>query len=154
AEYESSLAGVEDEEPRTGSPGAAAVAAAAAPAPIEKDEPAGDGTLGLVVPAAAAVAATTGSGRAPSRDDPSAPGETIRAPIPPAAAGAGTALAPTASAPTRAGSAGAAGRGGIRTPWLIGGAILALALLIGAVGVYLLLPSATIAVTPKQEPVG
>ncbi len=48
----------------------------------------------------------------------------------------------------------AAGRGGIRTPWLIGGAILALALLIGAVGVYLLLPSATIAVTPRPEPVG
>jgi hypothetical protein len=43
---------------------------------------------------------------------------------------------------------------GARTPWLIGGAILALALLVGGVGVYLLLPSATIAVTPKQEPIG
>ena len=59
---------------------------------------------------------------------------------------------PRPAAPSRAGSAG--GRGGIRTPWLIGGAILALALLIGAVGIYLLLPSATIAVTPRPEPVG
>jgi hypothetical protein len=42
-------------------------------------------------------------------------------------------------------------KGGVRTPWLIGGAILALALLVGGVGVYLLLPSATIAVTPKTE---
>src|SRR6185503_16750226 len=44
--------------------------------------------------------------------------------------------------------------GGIRTPWLIGGAILALALLVGAVGIYLLLPSATVAVTRKTERIG
>ena len=49
---------------------------------------------------------------------------------------------------------GSAASGGVRTPWLIGGAILALALLVGAVGIYLLLPSATIAVTPKTERIG
>ena len=153
AEYESSLAGLENEESPARGRGAAAVVAAT-PARTEPDEPAGDGTLGLVVPAAAAAAATAGSGRATSAGDPLGPGETVRAPIYPAgaAAGAGAALASTPTAPSRAGSA--AGRGGIRTPWLIGGAILALALLIGAVGVYLLLPSATIAVTPRPEPVG
>ncbi len=46
------------------------------------------------------------------------------------------------------------GQRGIRTPWLIGGGILALAVLVGAVGIYLLLPSATIVVTPRPEPVG
>ncbi len=42
----------------------------------------------------------------------------------------------------------------VRTPWLIGAGILALAVLVGAAGVYLLLPSATIVVTPRPEPVG
>jgi hypothetical protein len=46
------------------------------------------------------------------------------------------------------------GRGGSRTPWLIGAGILGLAVLVGLVGAYLLLPSATIAVTPRPEPVG
>ena len=49
---------------------------------------------------------------------------------------------------------GRVGRVDIRTPWLVGGAILALALLVAGVGAYLVLPSATIAVTPRPEAVG
>jgi hypothetical protein len=46
------------------------------------------------------------------------------------------------------------GGGRTRAPWLIGAAILALAILVAGVGLYLLLPSAAIAVTPHQEQVG
>ena len=46
-------------------------------------------------------------------------------------------------------------RGGSRrTPIAIGLAVLALALLVGAVGAYLFLPSASIIVTPKSETLG
>ena len=38
--------------------------------------------------------------------------------------------------------------------WLIGAAILGLAVLVAGVGAYLLLPSATVVVTPRPEPVG
>ncbi len=41
-----------------------------------------------------------------------------------------------------------------RTPVLIGMAVLALAVVVGAVAAYLLLPSATIAITPRQETIG
>ena len=41
-----------------------------------------------------------------------------------------------------------------RTPVLIGMAVLALAVVVGAVAAYLLLPSATIAITPRQESIG
>jgi len=41
-----------------------------------------------------------------------------------------------------------------RTPVLIGLAVLALAVVVGAVAAYLLLPSATIAITPRQETIG
>ena len=172
AEYETAMAGADDDGPRpaTTVPVVAATAAAAAPA-VEAAEPAGevpvsgppgaatpppeaesDGTLGLVVPVAAVGAATLAS----------PPGDTIRAsvhvdsevrgyprPAPPTSpAGAGTG-GPLAALTDRW-----AGRGGVRTPWLIGGAILALALLVGVVGIYMLLPSATIAVTPRAEQVG
>jgi hypothetical protein len=156
AEYEGSLAGVDDEpRPATDVPVVpAAVAATASGAtgsptstratePETGSEPAPDGTLGLVVPAAAAAAAVL-------------PGETVRSsvprgptyerqpPEPPARPGA-AAPAPTSRA---------RGRIDIRTPWLVGGAILALAVLIAGVGAYLVLPSATIAVTPRPEGVG
>ena len=44
--------------------------------------------------------------------------------------------------------------GGRRTPIAVGLAVLALALLVGVVGAYLFLPSATIVVTPKTETIG
>ncbi|MGK2850455.1 MAG: baseplate J/gp47 family protein [Candidatus Limnocylindrales bacterium] len=71
---------------------------------------------------------------------------------------------PTARAP-RPGSSGpdrprperverpARGRIGA-TPVLIGGAVLALAVVVGAVSAFLLLPSATVAITPRQETIG
>ncbi len=41
-----------------------------------------------------------------------------------------------------------------RTPILIGLAVLALAVLVGGVGAYLLLPSATVVITPRQAAIG
>jgi hypothetical protein len=40
------------------------------------------------------------------------------------------------------------------TPLAIGGAVLALAVVVGGVGAYLLLPSATVVVTPRDETIG
>ena len=167
AEYESAMAGADDEGPRpaTTVPVVAAAAAAAATAdrvgrargePSSRVDPAAaapptepesDGTLGLVVPVAAVGAATLAG----------PPGDTIRAPVhvdsevpryprpaPPTSPADGGTRGPLAALTDRFG-----GSDGVRTPWLIGGAILALALLVGAIGIYLLLPSATIAVTPR-----
>jgi hypothetical protein len=171
AEYESAMAGADDEgsRPETTVPVVAATAVAAVPdvevlEPAEPEpaiEPAAaaapdrdsDGTLGLVVPAAV-VGATTLAGP---------PGDTIRAPVhvesdvpryprpapPPTSSAGGGTRGPFAALTDRFG-----GSDGIQTPWLIGGAILALALLVGAIGIYLLLPSATIAVTPRTERIG
>jgi hypothetical protein len=174
AEYESATAGADDDDPRpaTAVPVVAASVVAAAPEPaavVETDdaeeagepeeaiEPASDGTLGLVVPVAAVAAGASAAGAIAGP-----PGDTIRAPVhvdpevtryprpAPPKQPTGTAdRGPFAALTDRL-----ATRGGVRTPWLIGGAILALALLVGAVGIYLLLPSATIAVTPKAERIG
>jgi hypothetical protein len=46
------------------------------------------------------------------------------------------------------------GRSIPRTPLLIGAGILALAVLVGAVGAYVLLPSASVVVTPQKQSVG
>jgi len=186
AEYETSLAGVDD-EPAAGAevgPATAAVAAtaaSAAPAILEEapapgEPPAGveasvaaelatrdeapdatpasdasDGTLGLIVPTAAAAATVAPAGPAGT------PGETARTPWPgpspapdlPPTDHATRPVGPAAGSAVRGG-----GRAGVRTPWLIGGAILALAILVGGVGAFVLLPSATIVVTPRPEPVG
>jgi hypothetical protein len=177
AEYESATAGAEDDGPRpeTAVPvvAASAIVAAAEPAAahetddaaaIEEDrepeEPASDGTLGLVVPVTAVAAGAAGAAALGAVAAP--PSDTIRAPVhvdpvvsryprpAPTTQPTGTAdRGPFAALTDRLGA-----RGGVRTPWLIGGAILALALLVGAVGIYLLLPSATIAVTPRTERIG
>jgi hypothetical protein len=175
AEYESATAGAEDEDgprPATAVPVVAASVVAPAPEPAavvvnddveepgeqtEPDEPASDGTLGLVVPVAAVAAGAT-----PAGPIAAPPGDTIRAPVHldpevsryprPAPPTQPTGIANRG--PLAALSDRLAARDGVRTPWLIGGAILALALLVGAVGIYLLLPSATIAVTPKTERIG
>src|SRR6478735_7192657 len=147
-----SVAEYEAAETGTGTAGSAATAdpgGAAVVAPIAREDPAvtptSDGTLGLAVGAAAVAGADPSSTvRAPvSREVTRAP-----APRPDASGGgAGSGQPPVAT--------DASDRGGsrIRTPWLIGGAILALALLVGAVGAYVLLPSATIVVTPRPEPI-
>ena len=144
--------------------GAAAAAAAAAmtAAAAEHDEAPGCGTLGLVAPAAAAAAAAAAATCARRRCRSGA--DAVRArrarsgrrsharPRRPRRAAAATSGRP---APRRLRPRAVRGAWrSIRTPWLIGGGILALALLVGAVGAYLLLPSATIVVTPRPEPVG
>ena len=139
---------VEAEEPAEPEPAIEPAAAAAA-----QSETDSDGTLGLVVPAAAVGAATLAGPpgdtiRAPVHVDSDVPRYPRPAPPPTSAAGGGT-RGPLAALTDRFG-----GSDGVRTPWLIGGAILALALLVGAIGIYLLLPSATIAVTPKTERIG
>ena len=61
----------------------------------------------------------------------------------------------TQDVPVRGGSVTrGAGRAVSRTPLLVGLGAIALALLIGGVGAYLVLPSATIVVAPKEEQVG
>jgi hypothetical protein len=111
-----------------------------------------DGTLGLIVPASVAAAAAMPP--EPSTDT----ARTIpMRPMPTAAAAALPGSGAPAGAGSRSGTIARPGilaRGGTRTPWLIGGGILALAVLIAGIGIYLLLPSATIVVTPKPEPVG
>jgi hypothetical protein len=110
-----------------------------------------DGTLGLIVPATVAAAAAK-----PADTSATDTSRTVRMrPMPRAAAAAlpgtdaGGAVGPVDAAPSRI-----FGRGGTRTPWLIGAGILALAVLIAGIGTYLLLPSATIVVTPRPEAVG
>jgi hypothetical protein len=159
AEYESSLAaGEEDRGGVTATPPVAPVGTAAGARPAAAEEappaavatpgPASDGTLGLVVPVAAAgvVAGAT-------------LGETVRVPVPRDSAAT---LGPRSAEPTMRPSGApstavvprAIGRGIPRTPWLVGGAILALAVLVAGVGAYVLLPAATIVVTPRPERIG
>ena len=144
AEYESSLVGVAEESvPRTEVPAVAAGAVAAAASVVE--------SMSAAAPEAASATAAVGA-LEPSDDTiratiPRDPSPTIdRHPVRP--------MARTGSAAGNGTTTGSRGRGGTRTPWLIGGAILALAVLIGGVGAYLLLPSARIVVTPRPERVG
>jgi len=153
AEFESSLVGTED-EPAAGDPGLGAAvvampAVAATPTgrvadvpPPPTASPGSDRTLGLVAPAASPAGDTI-------RTPVAQPGPTVdRRPVEPRAGSGG------ASGTAGIVTARPAGRGGIRTPWLVGGAILALAVLVAGVGAYLLLPSATIVVKPRPEAVG
>ena len=102
----------------------------------------------------AVVGAAGAAGLGASAADAVPSGETVRAPLP--------RREPTSDPhpvdrPPRPGPAVPfvpAARGGRRTPWLIGAAILGLAVLVAAVGAYLLLPSAKIVVTPRPERVG
>ena len=172
AEYESASSGADEEGPGpdTSIPVVAAAAARAedaeagdggelAPADqpgevagARSADPAPDGTLGLIVPAAAGAAALAGP-----------PGDTIRAAVhtEPEVSRYPRPAAPTPTVPVAGRTAGPfAGltdrfaNGDVPTAWLVGAAILAVALLVAGVGVYLLLPSATVAVTPRTERVG
>lgn len=162
AEYESSETGAEDEpRPADARVAAAAVAIGSAPVadepptpapvaaepPTPVEPPASDGTLGLIVPAAAV-------GTAAAAGVATGTGDTMRTPLPrpEPMADRGSAEPVVRPAGISTGiTARSTGRGGIRTPWLIGGAILALAVLVAGVGAYLVLPSATIVVTPDRS---
>ena len=175
AEYESSLVGTDDDvRPAGGRPGEAAeVAAVAAAAEVARTDdvaPLPDRTAGVRRDAGAGRPRGHGRDRRrrrghrhrparPSREHP--PRSSARPCAPRCRVGAPSRIggppnrrpAPTGP-PAPVATVRGAGRGRSRTPWLVGGAILALALLIGGVGAYLLLPSATIVVTPRPEPVG
>ena len=155
AEYESSL-----EDGRSGGArgGIAASAVAAAGA-------------GAAAPGAGAAA--PGADDEPSRDDAqpdefeeaAASDPTVVMAVPAAAVGAaGIPAPPVRTAPSRTAEPAAkrgflipvigSGRSIPRTPLLIGAGIVALALLVGGVGAYVLLPSASVVVTPREESVG
>ena len=83
--------------------------------------------------------------------------ETVSPPIPePAPVPAPVRRTDGSPAPRRSGRSSATAGGGSRsrTPVAVALGVLALVLLVGGVGAYLLLPSATIVVTPKEESVG
>ncbi len=131
-EYESSFAGLEAEpEEQEGSTGVVAVAApsrGARPAPT-------------IVPTASPVDAAAPRGETvPIRAPRPRSAMTDRSPAP-----AGPPTPPTSP------SAGPGRRGGSRLPLVVALAVLALVVLVGGVGAYVLLPSATILVTPRPE---
>lgn len=104
--------------------------------------------------ATTAAVTATGAGRASgsrSTGMPSTELATARAPmaIPRVEQPEQPAVPPRTSPVTRP----AARRPGL-TPLAIGGAVLALAVVVGGVGAYLLLPSATVVVTPRDETIG
>jgi hypothetical protein len=120
-------------------------AAAGSPAGPVTDE-----TVVIPVPAPAAVqppAAAAAPRSATSRDRPGLDGGPARGP----AAPAGSA---TTAAPARVPVLRSRRRFELRAPILAIAAVAVLALLVAGVGAYLLLPSATIAVTPRQEAIG
>ena len=142
--------------------------------PAETPPDQGDGTLGLVIPAAAASAAVASAAATTPSADSSA-GASSSAAAPASADTVRTARMdrpPTYATAAALGRAGATGSAvdapaspvdslrrrvdgsGIRTSWLFGGSILVLAVLLAAIGAYVLLPSASIVLTPKPEAVG
>ena len=131
------------------------------------------GIAASAVAAAGARAAAPGANDEPSRDDArpdefeeaAASDPTVVMAVPAAAVGAaGIPAPPVRTAPSRTAEPAAergfsipvigSGRSIPRTPLLIGAGIVALALLVGGVGAYVLLPSASVVVTPREESVG
>ena len=131
------------------------------------------GIAASAVAAAGARAAAPAANDEPSRDDArpdefeeaAASDPTVVMAVPAAAVGAaGIPAPPVRTAPSRTAEPAAergfsipvigSGRSIPRTPLLIGAGIVALALLVGGVGAYVLLPSASVVVTPREESVG
>jgi hypothetical protein len=143
AEYEGSL---EDTGSGRPSAGAAAVAAATsddAETPDEPPEPADepdlastDATVRMAVPAAAAAMSASGA-------------TGMARPVPPSRPAAEPLVRPAPAIPVTASTRSIA-----RQPLIIGTAFAALALLVAAVGAYVLLPSASVVVTPREQRVG
>ena len=107
------------------------------------EEPAAtDATVAMVVPAFAGAGAEAGTGvSVPGRRrEPEVPARTRR---------------PVAGRPGQAvdGAADTVAMPRFRAPLLVGLALVGLALVVAAVAAYLLLPSATIALTPRREPI-
>ena len=129
----------------------------------------GEVTAAAVVAGAAASApdasATMASGTEPATSAVVPPADTsattVERAVPAAAVAAATALPRTDPVATGAGSVvrpervsrPASARIG-RTPIAVGLAVVALAIVVGGVAAYLLLPSASIAITPREETIG
>ena len=161
-EYESSEEGM-------GAAAAAAASAGAVAATRPAREPRSDGGSDVASGAAAsgalaAAGAAAASTRPPRAARPAADVDTSavtvegRTPVGAAALAAAAAPASTAGStrpvvrPERVRPS--IGPGVARTPILVGLAVVALVVVVGAVAAYLLLPSATIAITPREETIG
>jgi hypothetical protein len=156
AEYEAAVRS-EDAGPGTGGAVAAGVASGASGAASGSSwAAAGASGASTWSPPGARDTSPRGSAARPAPALAPVPGETIRADVPPmpmspGAGGAGVgAVAVGQQGKSRTG-AKKAGGGGSRTALAVGIAILALAGIVAGVGAYLLLPSATIGVTPQPE---
>jgi hypothetical protein len=171
-EYESSFAGLEPEpdEPEAGAtPGAATgterPSSGGKPAATDSRRAEPSPTRLPSAPSGPAALASGDAGRGgPGMVDPTATlGATVPIPTPrpptstadrgPAAAGwdvAGRA-GPPMPPPSTASSLPRPGRRGVRLPVVVALAVLGLVVLVGGVGAYVLLPSATIVVTPRAE---
>ena len=163
AEYESVQVGAEGEDAEpdgSAGPGTTAALDTATPPPPVPRASSQPPTGPRNRPDTTEQAPDRGSARPVAAAVPSIePEDTIRTPIPrePAAGAGRRAPGPTAAPSGNPRSEPArepveARRS--RAPWLIGGALLALALLVGGVGAYVLLPSATVVVTPRADRVG
>ena len=166
-EYESSFAGLEAEPEDGPAPGAAVVppAPGAAGRPVKgarsgtgagpRPKPAGTG-------GASRPSADGGPGAGTDRVDAAAMGgATVTMPVPnPRVATTDRHATPARESDERAARSGrpfaapsprSSGRGGLRLPLVIALAVIGLVVLVGGVGAYVLLPSATIVVTPRPE---
>ena len=143
--------------------GSAAAATAASASAVAATRPSRDPDPAVAAAGAAAVAAAgAAAGRsarpAPRPADVDTSAVTVEGPTP-----VGGAALAAAAATTDAGARSVvrpervrlpAGPGIARTPILIGLAVVALVVVVGAVAAYLVLPSATIAITPREEAIG
>lgn len=135
-EYESSFAGLEADD--TADDVAVARAAAAEPTPPKPAEPGGAASSGTRQERTA-LPATGGTDRFDVAG--ALPWE-----LGPRDGGAAGPPSTTSSRPPQPG-----GRGGVRLSLVVALAVLGLVVLVGGVGAYVLLPSATIVVTPRPE---
>ncbi len=106
--------------------------------PVNEPE-ATDATVVMAVPAAAAAAAVS----------PAQAGGMVHDPVPPPRPATEPVVRPAPSIPVIGST-----RSIPRMPLLIGTAVVALALLVTGVGAYVLLPSASVVVTPREQRVG
>jgi hypothetical protein len=145
AEYESSFTGpgVEADEAESGTSAGARTASphgAAAPSP-------GPAASGVSVPPTTLFPDAAVAGPASRRAAPTAVPRTSSAPPDRTSA----ARVRPSEASTRQPASAPVRRGPSRTPVIVALVVLALVVLVGAVGAYLFLPSATIVVTPRPE---
>ena len=168
AEYEASLPAPRESSPDAAAAAAAVAAGAGSAAAVRKAKRAAatagaDGSTEAIWTDTARVEAPEDSAPAAEPPAPKAEAavpetprpEIAAVPLAAAAAVSDVGLLPTADPRRRSDLSVTSSRGpGRKAPIAVGLAVLALALLVGVVGAYLFLPSATIVVTPKTQTVG